>query len=380
MITSVSPNSGPVAGGTVVTISGSGFLGATVVNFGATAAASFTVNSDSSITATAPAGAAAGAVDVTVTAPGGTSATSVADVFTYVAPLPQTINFTQPSAAYAGTAVLLSATGGSSSSPVIFSVISGPATATGTNGSTLTYTGAGTVVVEADQAGDVNYTAAPAVQKTITSTILTEPLTTTSAAVPTLVTFSTAGTLSAMTGLTQGKANGDFNIVPGGNCAPRHNLHRGQTCTVNFTLTPAHPGLRAMAGLSHSPTLPAETLASTYMYGIGTGPQVNFSPATQTIINTNVGRAVGVVFDGLGNLFVSSESTGLFELTAASGYNSVISLNNTFVDPLGIAIDGIGNLFFVTDRASQHCHRTLRRPRATQPRVPSAAAGVRRWA
>ncbi len=344
VVTGISPTSGPFAGGTVVTITGSGLLGATSVSFGATSATSFTVNSDTSITATAPAGT--GSVDVTVTGPGGTSATSAADLYTYIA-LPQTINFTQPPAAYAGTAVLLSATGGPSSSAVVFSVISGPATATGANGSTLTYTGAGTVVVEADQAGDATYAAASPVQQTITSTILTEPLKATSAAVPTLVTFSTAGTLSAITGFTQGKPNGDFKIVPGGNCAIGTAYAAGQTCTVDFTLFPAHPGTRYGAILLTDAS--GGTLASTYMYGIGTGPQVNFSPATQTSINTNVDRPAGVVFDGSGNLFVSSTSTGLLELTAASGYTSVINLNNSFTDPLGIAIDGIGNLF-VTDR------------------------------
>jgi hypothetical protein len=45
--------------------------------------------------------------------------------------------------------------------PVAFSVISGPATVSGT---TLTITGAGNVIVEADQSGDSNYQAAPAVQ------------------------------------------------------------------------------------------------------------------------------------------------------------------------------------------------------------------------
>ncbi|WP_216295903.1 IPT/TIG domain-containing protein, partial [Delftia acidovorans] len=54
------------------------------VTFGATAATGFTVNSATSITATAPAGAA-GTVDVRVTTPGGTTATSAADQFTYVA-------------------------------------------------------------------------------------------------------------------------------------------------------------------------------------------------------------------------------------------------------------------------------------------------------
>lgn len=75
-VTGVSPGSGPVTGGTVVTVTGTGFSTATAVFFGMTAAAAFTVNSDTSITATAPA-EAAGTVDVLVTSPGGTSAPSV---------------------------------------------------------------------------------------------------------------------------------------------------------------------------------------------------------------------------------------------------------------------------------------------------------------
>jgi subtilisin family serine protease len=82
-VTSVNPNTGPVTGGTTVTIAGTNFFVVTAVNFGATPAASFTVNSPTQITATSPAGT--GTVDVTVTAGGGTSATSAADRFTYSA-------------------------------------------------------------------------------------------------------------------------------------------------------------------------------------------------------------------------------------------------------------------------------------------------------
>ena len=82
-VTGLSPGSGPLAGGTSVSITGSNFTGATAVNFGGSAASGVTVNSATSITATAPAHAA-GAVDVTVTTPGGTSTTSSADLFTYI--------------------------------------------------------------------------------------------------------------------------------------------------------------------------------------------------------------------------------------------------------------------------------------------------------
>src|SRR5205807_1017049 len=63
-----------------------GFTGASAVKFGTTNA-SFTVGSATSISATAPAGAA-GTVDITVTTPAGTSATSAADQFTYVPAVP----------------------------------------------------------------------------------------------------------------------------------------------------------------------------------------------------------------------------------------------------------------------------------------------------
>jgi alpha-tubulin suppressor-like RCC1 family protein len=81
-VTAVSPAEGAQAGGTSVSISGTEFTGTTAVKFGSTEAKSFKVNSDSSITATSPAGT--GTVDVTVTNAVGTSATSSADQFTYV--------------------------------------------------------------------------------------------------------------------------------------------------------------------------------------------------------------------------------------------------------------------------------------------------------
>jgi hypothetical protein len=81
-VTSISPSSGPPAGGTTVTITGTGFTGATKVVFGAVAATSFTVVSSTKITAVSPAQAAA-AHNIYVTTPVGTSAPVMADLFTY---------------------------------------------------------------------------------------------------------------------------------------------------------------------------------------------------------------------------------------------------------------------------------------------------------
>ncbi|WP_345738692.1 IPT/TIG domain-containing protein, partial [Prosthecobacter algae] len=82
-VTNVAPAAGSTAGGTVVTITGMDFMGATAVTFGGMNAASYTVDSDTQITATTPA-RAAGAVSVLVTTPIGTNAANT--LYTYVTP------------------------------------------------------------------------------------------------------------------------------------------------------------------------------------------------------------------------------------------------------------------------------------------------------
>src|SRR5690349_21851650 len=68
----VQPRGGPLAGGILVHLLGTGFTGATAVGFGGVAAPSFTVESDSRIVAVAPP-AQPGSVDVSVTLSGGTT-------------------------------------------------------------------------------------------------------------------------------------------------------------------------------------------------------------------------------------------------------------------------------------------------------------------
>jgi len=59
---------------------------------------------------------------------------------------------------YGAVPIALQATGGGSGNPIVFSVVSGPGSIAG---KTLTFTGAGVVVVAANQAGNSNYSAAP---------------------------------------------------------------------------------------------------------------------------------------------------------------------------------------------------------------------------
>jgi heme/copper-type cytochrome/quinol oxidase subunit 2 len=117
-IASILPTSGSIAGGTVVTITGTGFLANATVKFGGVAATNVSVTS-TSITATAPVHAA-GKVDVLVTNPDSQSAT-----------LPQSFTYALPGPTVAGVSPNTGPTSGGT-----------PVTITGTNfqsGATVTF-------------------------------------------------------------------------------------------------------------------------------------------------------------------------------------------------------------------------------------------------
>ncbi len=88
-----------------------------------------------------------------------------------VIPVPQAISFTPPVVGIVGEPATLVATGGGSGDPVVFSVDpasdAGVCAVSGVDGTTLTYEQAGTCIVDADQAGDAGYAAAPTVTASI---------------------------------------------------------------------------------------------------------------------------------------------------------------------------------------------------------------------
>jgi autotransporter-associated beta strand protein len=118
VVTSVSPASGPAAGGTVVTITGNNLDGVSAVEFGGVPAAQFNV-SGGTVTAVSPAGVPS-TVDVTAVADGGPSATSASDEFTFLPP-PSISQVTPPSGPQAGgTTITLTGSGLSGATSVDF--------------------------------------------------------------------------------------------------------------------------------------------------------------------------------------------------------------------------------------------------------------------
>ncbi len=127
VVSGVSPSSGPSAGGTVVTVTGTGFTGTSSVVFGNTVASSFTVVSDTSLTATSP-HQAAGQINVHVVTPGGKSHTNSVDLFTYsAAAATPAVSAVSPSSgpAAGGTVVTVSGTGFTGATSVVFGNVAG---------------------------------------------------------------------------------------------------------------------------------------------------------------------------------------------------------------------------------------------------------------
>lgn len=159
-------NTDPVYGVPItLTFNGTGTLGGTLTKITTSGGASF-----GNLSVNAPGTDDTLATSLTVTPVGAATPlilTATSDPFNIVSGVlqPQAITFTPPtSVTYGTTPIVLSATA-TSGLPVTFQVDSGPGTL---SGDTLTFTGVGTIVVEADQAGNSSYQPAPPVVANIT--------------------------------------------------------------------------------------------------------------------------------------------------------------------------------------------------------------------
>ncbi|MDH4465576.1 MAG: IPT/TIG domain-containing protein [Acidovorax sp.] len=314
-VTGVSPVSGAGAGGTTVVITGSGFTaagypGGTAVRFGTTLATS-TVDSDTQITATAPAGT--GTVDITVTTAGGVSATGAASQFSYVASLqPQTISFANPGARNFGTAPTLTATA-TSGLPVSFSS-STTGVCTISSGGVLSFVATGNCTINANQAGNGSYDAAPQVTQTFTVNPVVP-------GAPTTVVASASDT-QASVAFAAPASNGGSNIT-------------GYTVTStpgNITATGAAPPI-LVSGLTNGQ---AYTFTVTATNGAGTGPA---SAASSPVVPRS---AQSIVFST--PIPQTFGTTGTLTATATSG----LPVTFSSATPAVCAITSGGGFSFLT--------------------------------
>ncbi len=219
-VSGVSPATGSTAGGQVVSITGTGFTGATGVSFGGTAAGGYSILSDSLIEAVAPAAGSAGSVDVQVTTNNGTSATVSADQFTYVALGAPTVGGlgTGSGSTAGGTSVSITGTNFTPASQVFFGGVPA-ASVSYPSGTSLS------AVSPAGYAGAVDVTVTTASGTSATSG--SDQFTYTAAAAPTI------GSLGTTSGTTAG---GTSVTINGSNLAGAVGVTFGGVGAVSFTI------------------------------------------------------------------------------------------------------------------------------------------------
>ncbi|WP_280938469.1 IPT/TIG domain-containing protein [Sinorhizobium sp. A49] len=315
-MTSISPTAGPTTGGMTVTITGTGFAGATAVTFGATAATGYTVNSNTQITATAPAGAA-GTVDIRVTTVGGTSSTSAADQFTYVAA--PTVTSISPTAGptAGGTTVIITGTGFASATAVRFG-------ATAATGYTVNSNTQITATAPAGAAGtvDIRVTTAGGTSSTSAADQFTY------VAAPTVTSISpTAGpTTGGMTVTITGTGFAGATAVTFGATAAT-----GYTVNSNTQITATAP-----AGAAGTVDIRVTTVGGTSSTSAADQFTYVAAPTVTSISPTAGPTAGGTTVTITGTGFASATAV-TFGATAASGFTINSNTQITATAPAGAA-------------------------------------------
>ena len=176
-----------------------------------------------------------------------------------------------------------------------------------------------------------------------------------------IFTFDTGGAIGAPAVLTQGAPNLDFADAGTGSCnqnGPTYTYSAGDTCTVDVIFTPKAAGLRYGAAVLHDGY--GNPIATGYVQGTGSGPQVNFLPAAQsTLPLSNVVSPYAIAQDAAGNLYIaeavsahSPQNAVVKETWTGSGYTqSTVATGLAY--PVGVAVDGAGNVYIADQDAME---------------------------
>jgi hypothetical protein len=220
-ISFTAPSSGRYGGTTTLTATGGGSGNPVVFTIDAASEAGVCAVSGSNGTALKYTGVGSCVIDANQAGNARYAAAPQVQATVPVAKAAQSISFTAPTSGTVGRSVTLSATGGGSGNPVVFSVDAssgrGVCAVSGANGTTIAYSAAGSCVIDANQAGDADYAAAPQVQRTI-------PVSNSTATTTTMLRLSAASvpwgheravTFTITVAASHGTADGSVRVLAG---------------------------------------------------------------------------------------------------------------------------------------------------------------------
>ena len=301
-ITSLTPSTGASAGGTVVTITGSGFVAGATVNFGGVAGTSVTVNSATQLVATTPAGTP-GSATVTVRNTDNQAA-NLGGGFTYQY-APPTVTLVAPASGTSagGTAITITGTGFRAGAAVSIG---------GLLNATSVVVASATSITAVTPAGLVGANAVTVTNTDTQSATLVGGFTYTAAAAPTVTSIAPAsgsvagGTATTITGT--GFVSG-ASVMFGGIAATSVTVVNSTTITAT---TPAQTASGAVAILVTNPDTQSGGLSAAFSYNPLAAPTV-------TSVSPTTGPAAGgttITITGTG--FVNGASVTVGGVAASS--------------------------------------------------------------
>ncbi len=161
--------------------------------------------------------------------------------------------------------------------------------------------------------------------------------------------FSSPTALSTTTPvqvLTTGIAGLDFKNAGTGSCAGS----MYSSCTVDVTFSPGAPGLRQGAVVLEDIT--GNVLATAYIHGLGTGPQITFNTGTQTTVGVNMLGPGASAVDAAGNVYIADTGGSQMLKVAPDGTQTRLPPFSGISGPVGIAVDGAGNYYIANSSAT----------------------------
>ncbi len=320
-ITQLSPNGGSISGGNSVVIVGNNLLGSTAVSFGGIAATSFVVNSNTQITAVAPA-RPAGPVTVSVTTPVGvvnaTYTYYVAPTITSITPLTGGTN--------GGTSVVITGTN--------FVGITG-----------VTFGGTSATSYTVNSANQITATT-PARAAGIVQVQVTNPAG--SAVSPSSYTYFAPPTITSISPNTGSNVGGTTVVITGTNLTGTTSVRFGANAATSFTVNSANQitavtPVGTIGAVTVQVIAPGGTATGSYTYSVSAPTISALSPASGStaggnsvvITGTNLLSASSVSFGGTAALsFVVNSAT---QITAVAPARVAGAVTLTVTTPGGSA-------------------------------------------